>query len=92
MDVEMTVDSGADLSMIPYQVGLGLGLARSRVTLRELSGVAGGLRYDLHRLCLRLGPFDFRARVACRGRDRMHGAPRLDRRWEFDDVEIGLKA
>ena len=68
VELEMTIDSGADLSMIPYQVGVGLGLATGK-TVHNLSGVAGGLPYLLRRVLFRLGPFSFHARVAWAQRD-----------------------
>lgn len=68
VELEMTIDSGADLSMIPYQVGVGLGLGSGKA-VHNLSGVAGGLPYLLRRLHFRLGPFSFLARVAWAQRD-----------------------
>jgi len=64
VEVEMTVDSGADLTMIPHQLGKSLGLRATTSTTRRLSGVAGGLQYRLARLQIRLGQFTFPARVA----------------------------
>lgn len=61
IEVEMTIDSGADLSMIPYQVGIALGLAPG-VAVRDLRGVSGDLPYLLYHVRFRLGPHSFRAR------------------------------
>lgn len=64
IEVEMTIDSGADLSMIPLQVGLSLGLRKIRKPVRLLSGLSGGVPYVLLRLGFQLGPFRFRPRLA----------------------------
>lgn len=51
----MTIDSGADLTMIPLQVGLGLGMSAGKSPIRYLSGITGGLPYILRRLTIQLG-------------------------------------
>jgi len=39
----MYIDSGADISMIPFRFGKAIGLRQtSRETLREIGGISGG--------------------------------------------------
>ncbi len=40
------VDSGADYTMIPYQMGQFLGLEKKATTVRDVGGI-GGVRYNL---------------------------------------------
>ncbi len=63
-ELEMTIDSGADLTMIPFQVGLVLGMKPGRSAVRRLSGVAGGIPYILRVVRLGIGPFNIKSRVA----------------------------
>jgi hypothetical protein len=71
IELEMTVDSGADLSMIPHQVGLALGMKQGRAPLRQLTGVAGGVPYVLMRARYQVGAHAFPARVAWAQRDEV---------------------
>lgn len=60
----MTVDSGADLTMLPFQVGLSLGFRKGTSHASTLSGIAGGTRYLLKKATLEIGPIRLRSRVA----------------------------
>ena len=60
----MIVDTGADLTMIPYQVGVNLGLRRGRSRISTLSGISGGIPYILKKASFRIGPFRISARTA----------------------------
>jgi hypothetical protein len=60
----MTVDSGADLTMLPYQVGLSLDFRKGASRPSMLSGIAGGTPYILKKLILEIGPIRLRSRVA----------------------------
>lgn len=64
LDVEMTVDSGSDLVMFPYQVGVLLGMERGTGPVKQLSGIAGAVPYVMKRVGIRIGPFSFRAKAA----------------------------
>jgi hypothetical protein len=64
LELDMTVDSGADLTMLPYQVGLSLGFKRGTSRLSMLSGIAGGTPYLLKKATLEIGPIRLRSRVA----------------------------
>ena len=48
--VEMTVDSGADLVMVPRYVGHDLGMTLRGSPVRTLSGIAGDVPYVLKRV------------------------------------------
>ena len=69
IQLDMTLDSGADLTMIPYQVGLNLGMRRGGSALATLCGIAGGTPYVLKTAKLRIGPFRLTCRVAWAQRD-----------------------
>lgn len=69
MELDMIVDTGADLTMIPYQVGVNLGLRRGRSRITTLSGISGGTPYVLKRVSFRIGPFRVSARTAWAQRD-----------------------
>ena len=62
--LDMTCDSGSDLTLIPHQVGLSLGMRRGRAAKASLSGIAGGTPYVLKRVTLRIGPISVKCRVA----------------------------
>ncbi len=63
-ELDMTVDTGADLTMIPYQVGLNLGLRRAGSTVARLSGISGSTAYVLKKVALRVGSIRLSARCA----------------------------
>jgi hypothetical protein len=60
----MTVDSGADLTMIPLLVGSSLGFHKGSAHASTLSGIAGGTPYLLKKAMLEIGPIRLRARLA----------------------------
>ncbi len=64
LELDMTCDSGADLTMVPFQVGKSLGMRRGTQTIATLSGIAGGTPYLLRSVTLRLGPIRLRCRLA----------------------------
>jgi hypothetical protein len=69
LQLDMTVDSGADLTMIRYQIGVQLGMRRERSALTTLSGVGGGIPYVLRSATMRIGPLTLVGRVAWAQRD-----------------------
>ncbi len=64
LNLDMTVDTGADLTMIPYLVGWNLGFRGGRSKTSTLSGISGGTPYLLKRINMTIGPFSFSARIA----------------------------
>lgn len=64
LELDMTVDSGADLTMLPYQAGLSLGFRKGRSRVSTLCGIAGGTRYLLKQVTLEIGPIRLRCRIA----------------------------
>ncbi len=69
LELDMTVDTGADLTMVPHQVGLHLGFRSGRGHVRTLSGIAGGTPYQLVKARLTIGPFRMLSRIAWAQRD-----------------------
>ena len=64
VEVSMYIDSGADLSIIPYSVGLLLGFERSQGTIREIKGIAGEtIPYIVREANFNLGDYKFKGRV-----------------------------
>ncbi len=64
IELDMTVDSGADLTMLPYQVGLSLGYRKGSSRVSTLSGISGGTPYLLKKAGLEIGPIRLSSRVA----------------------------
>jgi len=64
LELDMTVDSGADLTMIPLQVGTSLGFRKGSAHASTLSGISGGTPYVLKKVILEIGPLRLRARLA----------------------------
>ncbi len=64
LELDMTVDSGADLTMIPLQVGISLGFRKGSAHASTLSGISGGTPYVLKKAILEIGPIRLRARLA----------------------------
>jgi hypothetical protein len=64
LDLDMTVDSGADLTMLPYQVGLNLGFRKGTSRMSRLSGIAGGAPYLLKKAGLEIATIRLRRCVA----------------------------
>jgi hypothetical protein len=65
----MTVDSGADVTTIPYGIGRALRMRRQARKTRRLAGVAGGLPYLLVPLRMEIGNVALDVRVARAMRD-----------------------
>jgi hypothetical protein len=63
-ELDMTVDSGADLTMLPYQVGLNLGFRKGTSHVSRLSGISGGTPYLLKKAALEIGPLRLHPRLA----------------------------
>lgn len=66
LEVAMYIDSGADMTLIPFRLGRSLGF-RKRLAERilELSGIGGtGVPYVLRKAQLRIGPAAFTIRLA----------------------------
>lgn len=64
LDLDMIVDTGADLTMIPRQIGSDSGFRAGRAAPSSLCGISGGAAYFLKSARLSIGPFHFPARVA----------------------------
>jgi len=64
LELDMTVDTGADMTMVPFQVGLNLGLRRGKTRLSILSGISGRTAYLLKKVAIEIGPFRFAVRIA----------------------------
>jgi len=58
----MYIDSGADLTIIPYRLGLMLGL-RLEGPIEEVHGIGGGIPIIIRHLELRIGDVVISARV-----------------------------
>ncbi len=58
------IDSGADLTVIPFSIGKTLGMDEKRYKPRTLGGVGGGLKAIYVKLKMKIGEKDFDARVA----------------------------
>jgi len=64
LELDMTMDSGADLTMIPLQVGISLGFSKGAAHASMLSGIAGGTPYLLKKATLEIGPIRLHSRIA----------------------------
>lgn len=64
MRLDLICDSGADLTLIPLQVGLHLGMRRDETDAATLGGIGGGTPYLLRRVTIHLGPIRVRCRLA----------------------------
>jgi hypothetical protein len=84
--IEMTVDSGADLVMIPRYVGHDLGLSLRGSAVRNLAGIGGGVPYVLKRVKLGIGSIALDARIAWAQRDDVPAL--LGRMDVFDRLRI----
>lgn len=60
----MYLDSGADISMIPFSIGKEIGLQGNQENIYELGGVIGNIPYILSEVGLRVGETEFPARIA----------------------------
>ncbi len=64
-DCEMLIDSGADISLIPFQTGRSLGLSRSDEEILSFAqGVGGEVSYLLRRICLTIDGHSISTMVA----------------------------
>jgi len=64
INVMMLLDSGADISMIPYSVGEVLGLELNMKTRSEAQGIGeGSVSYVLGSAILRIGHYEIPARI-----------------------------
>lgn len=84
--IEMTVDSGADLVMIPRYVGHDLGMILRKSPVRNLAGIGGGVPYVLKRVRLGIGSIGLSARIAWAQRDDVPAL--LGRMDVFDRLHI----
>lgn len=60
----MYIDSGADFTILPYRLGVYLGLRASAKGRERVQGIAGAMEVMPARLKMRIGPHTFLARVA----------------------------
>jgi len=59
------IDSGADITLLPYSFGLMLGLSRDLGDIKELRGVRGiGVPVIITRIKMRIGDVELEPRVA----------------------------
>ena len=70
-DCEMLIDSGADISLIPFHTGRSLGLSRSDEEILSFAqGIGGEVSYLLRRICLVIDGHPVSAMVAwCQDED-----------------------
>jgi len=64
LEMDMVVDTGADLTMIPHQFGLDLMLKPGDGNLRTLAGISGSTSYLLRSVRLTIGSIRLNARIA----------------------------
>lgn len=84
------IDSGADVTLLPLSLGRLLGLEIKGEGLRELRGVSGhGVPVIFHSLRIKIGPFDFEARVAWALIEEV--PPLLGRAGVFDYFDVTFK-
>lgn len=63
--VDMIVDSGAEISMIPLRVGRAIGFRpRSRESGADLGGIAAAVPFLMRRIRMQIGHFRWSARIA----------------------------
>ena len=60
----MYIDSGADFTMIPYKLGLYLGLDSSHYKVEEVRGISGVIGVIFVSLDIKIGSYQFSAKVA----------------------------
>ena len=59
------IDSGADMTLLPYSFGLMLGFSEETGSIKELQGVRGiGLPVVIKEVNMRIGDTEFQCRVA----------------------------
>lgn len=59
------IDSGADMTLLPYSFGLMLGFSQETGNIKELQGVRGiGLPVIIKKLNMRIGTTEFECRLA----------------------------
>lgn len=64
VQVSMLLDSGADISLLPYAIGKAIGLKVDLDRRREVHGVGeGGVAYILSDVTLKIGEYETLARV-----------------------------
>ena len=64
LKTSMLFDTGADISMIPYQFGLLLGMKPEVESISELKGIGGGIPYVLRQIQMTIGQLTFKVRIA----------------------------
>ena len=92
--VDMYVDSGADITLIPYSVGIALGFSlKQEDEIRRIGGVGGGkIPIVVRRLKMRIGGGELNVRVAwCMSEDVPLILGRLDIFDKFDVLFEGGK-
>lgn len=92
--VDAYVDSGADITLVPYSVGIALGFSlKPEDEIRRIGGVGGGkISIVVRRLKLRIGSRELNVRVAwCMSEDVPLILGRLDIFDEFDVLFEGGK-
>lgn len=65
MKAEFLVDSGADISVIPYEAGIYLGFQlESAESIADIEGIGGSMPFVIRELQIAIGEYEFSARVA----------------------------
>ena len=84
------IDSGADITLLPYSFGLMLGLSRDFGEIKELKGVRGiGLPVVISKVKMRIGDVELEPKVAWA---LIEGVPPLLGRLDiFDKFDITFK-
>jgi len=90
MKMELFIDSGADITLIPYTAGLYLGLNKDESKIIELRGVAGqALPVIINTIAMKIGDTILKPRVGWALTDNV--PPLLGRLDIFDKFNITFK-
>ena len=60
----MYIDSGADFTLIPYRLGLYIGLDRNQQNVKEIQGISGGIGVIYQNVTMSIGKISFPTRIA----------------------------
>lgn len=58
------IDSGADVTLVPYSVGLTIGLDSKKFRVETLGGISGGLKVIYTKIKMRIGEKTFDVKIA----------------------------
>ena len=60
----MYIDSGADFTLIPYRLGLYIGLNRNQQNVKEIQGISGSIGVIYHDVTMCIGGMSFPIKIA----------------------------